>query len=277
MLLLTGCPAAQHDDQAPARTGAQAAPEAAAAKPPAATRKLTVWADPLLEVPLTALKADFTAKCGGSYDLLFVERGELLDQAKTAQAETALPDIFITADGRTLRALLAAGLVDEPTARTFAGDSLALVQLAGGRFVSGTLFDVYKMRFDHLAVGTESTAVGFYTHQALVTEGCFPRLEDRLLTFDRTADLLDSLTSGQSMIGIITKSQFVQSQGLDLMLLISERLHEDIRYQAVAARGRGSNDSVMALLRFLAEDEQVQLKLQGYGLSDRQTALIEDK
>jgi hypothetical protein len=33
----------------------------------------------------------------------------------------------------------------------------------------------------------------------------------------------------------------------------------------------------MALLRFLAEDEEIQLKLGGYGLVDRQTALVEDR
>lgn len=271
-LVLTGCPTANDDNQTPARTAADDN-----AKPSAASQELLVWADPLLETALTALEIDFRAQHGGGYALLFLERWELLARATVAGEGATLPDVFITADTHTLTALRESGVTDEVTARTFAGDSLALVQPSGRGYASQTLFDIYKLRFDHLAVGAEKTAVGFYARQALVTEGCFNRVEDRLKTFGRTGDLMASLSGGESPLGIITKSQFVQSDGLDLVLLISERLHEDIRYQAVAARGRGADPAVLALLRFLAEDEQIQLKLAGFGLADRETALVEDK
>jgi ABC-type molybdate transport system substrate-binding protein len=127
------------------------------------------------------------------------------------------PTYFITADTPTLTALREAGVTDESTARTFAGDSLALVQPAGRGYASGTLFDIYKLRFEHLAVGAEETAVGYYARQALITEGGFKRVEDRLKPFAHTTELLASLSGGGSPLGIIAKSQFVQSDGLELV------------------------------------------------------------
>ena len=271
-LAVSGCPSAKNNDQAPASPAADTA-----AEPAVSTWELVVWADPLLETPLAALQADFRAQYGGGYSMLFLERGELLSRATAGDAASPPPDVFITADTPTPTALREAGVTDEVTARTFAGDSLALVQPAGQGYASGTLFDIYKLRFEHLAVGAEETAVGYYARQALITEGGFKRVEDRLKPFARTTELLASLSGGESPLAIITKSQFVQSDGLALVLLVSERLHEDIRYQAVAARGRGADAGVLALLRFLAEDEQIQLKLAGFGLIDRQTAMVEDR
>jgi molybdenum ABC transporter molybdate-binding protein len=273
-LAVAGCPRPQSNERQ-----STPPPAAAAADEPAVIDgpQLVVWTDPLLAVPLAGLEEDFRQLYGGGYAVLSVERGDLLERLGDGEALVEPPDVYVVVDMEALNALNEAGITDPATARTFAGDTLALVQPSDKGYATETLFDIYKLRFDHLAVGAENTTVGYYARQALITEGCFNRLEDRLKYFDRTDDLLKSLATDASPLGIITRSQFVQTDGLDLVLLISERLHEDIRCQAVAAAGHGDNAGIMALLRFLAENEAIQLKLGGYGLVDRQTALVEDR
>ena len=270
-LLLAGCPSG---DDAARQNGAT--DQGSAAKQAEPAEALVVWADPLLKEPLAGLADKFKAQYAPGYVLLFLERAELVARMTAAEPPSA-PDVFIVADVQTLVALRDSGVIDEASARTFAGDTLALVQPAGAGYGTATLFDIYKLRFDKLAVGAQDTSVGYYAWQALVTEGCFKRLEDRLRHYERTSELLDGFSSGAEELGIIATSQYVQADGLELVLRLGEDLHEDIRYQAVAAKGRGADEGAMRLLRFLAEDIGIQSKLEGFGLTDRQTAMVEDK
>lgn len=268
LLPLVGCPAAQKDTS----TATGNAPTAVS-DPPEGT-PVVVWVDPLLEKPLTAVAKGFAELYPPGIIPVYLERGELLDMA-AGTAPPDPPDVIITGDNEVYLALLAAGLLDEVTARVFAGDSLTLVQKAETGYRTSTLYDVYKLRFEGFAIGALTTTTGYYGRQALFSEGGMPRLEDRLIVVHTGAGLAGSIAAGNPPIGILCTSSVVQSQGLEVMLPIDEALHEDIRYRATAVTGSAGNDGVMALLSYLAENAAVQELLVGYGLTGRIQALDE--
>ena len=275
LLPLAGCPAPQKADTGSASTGRTAAGDVARqADDPAAETPVTVWADPLLEKPLAAVAESFREVYAPGLLPVFMERGELLELA-TAEAQTGLPDIIITGDNEVYLALLGAGLLDEVTGRVFAGDSLALVQQKGAEYHTASLFDAYRLRFDGFALGSNSTTAGYFSRQALVSDGVLPRIEDRLVIADSGNELVSRIAAGNPPIGILPTSVFVQSRGLEIVMPIGEELHEDIRYRATAAAGRSGGDGVMALLHHLAENSAVQELLVGYGLAGRIQALDE--
>lgn len=275
LIPLAGCPSGGEDGgTAPGDSVPAATP--AASNATAAGESLLVWADPLLHIVLEGLKDEFETRYAPGYSALYLERGELT--ARLAEDEPPpLPDVFVIADQEVFTALREGGFIDEATARTFAGDRLALVQQVGEGYECSSLFDVYKLRFDQFALGEAGTAVGYYGEQALITEGCFARLTDRLVRYGRTAELIGALSGVPRRLGIVCASTVVQRSELEVVMLISEERHQDIRYLAMASAGRGTDKSIAALLRFLAEEEEIQTLLGGYGLLDRDEALIENK
>jgi molybdenum ABC transporter molybdate-binding protein len=268
--LLVGCPKPASDRDATGQPGTAASPSQDTEKP------LIVWADPLLKVPLVAINEVFSELYSPGLTPVYIERGDLLARF-AGDGPSTLPDVFITADTATMAVLSQGGYANESTARTFAGDRLVLVQQPEKGHKTPTLFDTYRLRFDALGLGAEKTAVGRYAEQALVTDGCFNRLEERLQRFDGTSNALDALVADEVQLAIVTASQAAQQQGVEVILLIGEDLHEDIRYQAAASAESASNPAVQQLLMLLAEDDAVQELLTGYGLLDRELALQETK
>jgi molybdate transport system substrate-binding protein len=265
-----GCPKPASDRDATGQPGTAASPSQDTEKP------LIVWADPLLKVPLVAINEVFSELYSPGLTPVYIERGDLLARF-AGDGPSTLPDVFITADTATMAVLSQGGYANESTARTFAGDRLVLVQQPEKGHKTPTLFDTYRLRFDALGLGAEKTAVGRYAEQALVTDGCFNRLEERLQRFDGTSNALDALVADEVQLAIVTASQAAQQQGVEVILLIGEDLHEDIRYQAAASAESASNPAVQQLLMLLAEDDAVQELLTGYGLLDRELALQETK
>lgn len=268
--LLVGCPKPASDRD----TGGQVS--VATSSSQVTGDPLIVWADPLLKAPLVAINEVFSELYSPGLTPVYIERGGLLARLE-GEEPPALPVVFITADTTTMAALSRSRYVDESTARTFAGDRLVLVQQSAKGFETPTLFDTYRLRFNALGLGTEETAVGRYAEQALITEGCFSRLEERLQRFDGTSSVLEALVAGEVQLAIVTASQAAQQQGVEVLLLIGEDLHEDIRYQAAASVESAGSPAVQQLLMLLAEDDAVQALLTGYGLLGRELALQETK
>ena len=272
LLCVAGCPSGgKQPASAPSTaSGGAAPPQARNAQQPVA-----ICADPALKVPLEALAADFKTLYPAGYTIRYLERGDLLIPltASPPLLPEPLPDVFVLADAKALEALRNMGAIDELTSRTFAGDRLVVVKRSGEEWKSATLFDVHRLRFKLLAQGSDHTALGYYTRQALIAEGCEQRLEDRIQRYPKTPEVLQSLCDGKTDLAIAFASNVAQAEGVETMLLVGSDMYEEIRYLAVAGTNSAAAPGVQELLRFLAEDPAVQQKWQGYGLLDRSTAM----
>lgn len=265
LALLCGCPQQQASE-------GQSPDAAAPARQSSAPRMLSVVCDPLLTDLLSELQGSLPAEVKG-LELQPLESGELRQRIESG-ADFSGVDAFIFADPAARKALTEAGLLSDPTIRTFAGDRLALICRKGESWHANMLFDIYRLRFKWIGIGSEDTANGFYARQALVSDGVMPRVEDRLsLPGDVATILSDLLVDENTQLAIVPRSSILGNDELKIMLLLGRDLHEDFLYQAAAASGREDDAAVMALLTGLAEDSQVQELIAGYGFDNRDEAM----
>ncbi|MEZ5337870.1 MAG: substrate-binding domain-containing protein [bacterium] len=264
LALLSACP-----QQPAGSTGNPAGTNPA--RPASAPRSLKLVCDPLLVSLLEQLEPQLGPGLKG-YELEAVERGALLERISAGERFEGV-DAFLTADAECSAALVTAGLVSEPTLRSFAGDRLALISKPDESWRAPSLFDIYRLRFKWLAIGAEETATGHYAAQALVSDGVMPRVEERLSRPPSAEAIIAELLEGQAQLAIVPRSRILGREDLRVVLLLDSELHTDFVYQAAAASGLEDDPSVMALLTGLAENAEIQTLIAGYGFADRSEAL----
>jgi molybdenum ABC transporter molybdate-binding protein len=268
---LAGCP------QGPA--GGKAASTPAAGTAPlqggTPTGALSLWADPVLAAALTGLERDYHAATGGSYQVTPVERGALLEWAKSGDAaDRPAPDVLLFAGNATLAALLAGKRIDEATSRTFAGDRLVVLKPLGSSFEAHKVFDLADLHFQHLAVADpDKTALGFYTQEALQSDGALPRVKSRLQAYPDSTLLPTLPGKDASTLAFAFMSQAGGAAKVEPLLLVDKSLHEAVQYRAAAVAAKGQDAAAQGFLRWLAENDKTQQALGGYGLLSRAITL----
>lgn len=272
VFVLTGCP--QQQEQAASKQTTTTPATAAAAPATESGEELEVWADPLLVPALEALTPDFEYLYAPGYRIVPKERGELLANL-SQDGGPELPDV-ICADAVVLAEYNSTQRIEDATLRTFAGDRLVLAERPGTGYKSPSLYDISKLRFDALGLGEATTLAGYYGEQALISEGVMKHIEGRIKRYPTTPALVDALNADEVQTILVTASA-AAVDGVSAWLLIGEDVHEDIRYQAAASLGKSATPGVPQLLRFLAEDEDIQAKFEGYCLVRREIALDEEK
>jgi molybdenum ABC transporter molybdate-binding protein len=274
LLLLAGCP---H----PQSVATSAVPD----KAPAAGPPISIWADPALRGALEALEPLYRERFAGGWKVTYVERAALLELARRRDSESGTlstgsrpaPDVLLTPDAAVYHELRRAGVIDESTARTFAGDVLLVVHRKEEGWPLPRFQDLPLLRFKTLGLGSTDTSLGFYTQQAIVTDGLVEPLKDRTKEYATTQELLTALGSGELDLAIVYGSTAAQSTAMESAAAVPEDLHEDIRYQAVAVTGRAGRPGAVELLRLLSEDPQAQEVLGSFGYMDRTAALQENR
>ncbi|MDQ3024764.1 MAG: substrate-binding domain-containing protein, partial [bacterium] len=127
------------------------------------------------------------------------------------------------------------------------------------------------------AIGLPTTSVGYYTQQALVSDGAAKGVESSTHGYASQQAAIDALLSGENDIAVVYASAAAQNPKLHVSCVVREDLHEDIRYLAMATRGNLHARGVEALLKLLSEDPAAQKTMGGYGYIDRATAMVENR
>ncbi len=267
LLVLAGCP------QPAGQTGA--AGQTGSAKPTAAAKgEITVWADPVLVNALTGLQAAYKKSGGSGYQLVPKESGALVEWAKSPDAAATAPDVVLFVGGAAYVALQTNKRIDQESARTFAGDRLVVLKPLNSGFAADDVFGLSMLMNKHLAVADPATtALGAFSQQALVGDGAGKRVAGKTETYPDSLTLAGLPGMDPSTLAFSYMSQAGSAQGVAPMLLVNESLHEPIQYRAAATAGKGADPAAQNFLRWLAEDEQTQAALGGYGLLSRVMAL----
>jgi hypothetical protein len=281
LTVLAGCPPKPKTDEKPAARPAAEAP----------VKSLTLWADPALRGALDALKP-LALQRGLRWDVSYVERGRLLEIAagkaltegtprsavfSSAPDGLPAPQALLISDEKVYEALRSGGLIDESSARSFAGDLLAVVSLKAKPWPAPSLYDLPLLGFELCGAGGVNTSVGQYGQQALVSSGVDKLLGERTKFYESLDALMAALKGGEVQVALTFASAAAQDPELEVSATVEEDLHEDVRYQALAVKGRERDAAVRALLKLLAEDAEAQRMLEAYGYLGREAALVEQK
>ena len=262
VLMLAACPAQQPNNDA--STDASDATRQTAER---REHTLRVLCDPALKAVMDEVEKKAESSTDLDLHISFKERGVLADELEAG--EELNYDAFIYGDPKTAQLLADNEVIESATQRIIAGDRLLLVSLEDQEWVTPTLFDIYRLRFQKLAIGSQNTLSGYYADQSIISDGVKPRIEDRLSMPDSADAQIAELHDGSSQMAIILKSRMLQEEGLRTIMLIGEDLHEDVDYFAATAMGKEADPAVLRLLDLLSLDEEIQQLYVGFGLKTR--------
>lgn len=249
---------------------------------PSSGPPVLLWAVPPAQAALDAVAEDFAKLHDGGWDVVYLDRAQMLETLGTADPA---PQVLVFADAETASSLRDASRIEESSLRTFAGDTLVVVSRKDAGWECPSVFDLWELRFSHFGIGDRNaTTAGYFGYQALVSDGAWERIKERVLEVPSQAELLEALLvvgnpraeerrRGRIQLAILPSSTAAVTPGLRGILGIPGDLHEPIRYQLAAAKGHASDPGVANLLRLLAEDPAVQAKLEGYAYLGREAAL----
>ena len=248
LCLLSGCPKPPPAYTAPSLPPPKAATVPAVPVPPAGQgQTVRVLCDPGVAGVLEQLRPELERR--GDLKLDLSERDSLALAASSGQGKlVGAADAFIYAelDG-VLAKLRQAQAIDEYTLRTFAGDRLCVACRRGEDWGVPTLFDIYRLRFTWLGLAPEDTALGQYALQALKSDGALRRVQKRIKYLPDGAELPRAIIRDEVQLAVVYASTAAQHPELGIAVLVDPGLHEDIRYRAAAAAGKGAEPGVTEL------------------------------
>jgi len=259
-LALCGCPADTHSG-----SGGHSMSHSSLAGP------VRVWADPALKTALDKLEPDFKKKHPTGWEVAYKESADI---AKLSAADH--PDVVLTVEP-VAQKLFGGGVVDESTARTFAGDMLTVITSRSKPLSLAKLGDLVMTAFKGLGVGADGTSEGYYAQQALLADGAKAKIKDQIKPYASMDELVAAVGSASIDFGMVYASTAAQHKEVAIATVVPEDLYEDIKYVAVASKDAAKRHGVVELLKLLGEDAATQKLLGSYGYMDRAAAMIDNK
>lgn len=191
----------------------------------------------------------------------FAASGTLIQQI----AQGAPVDVFISADEETMKRGIEQKLIDPPTRRDIASNSVVLIVPAG----AGGVADAADLKADavkHVAVGKlASVPVGRYTKQALDAAGLWAALEPKIVYADSVRQVLDYVARGEAEAGFVYSTDAaIMPDKVKVVKQMSG--HDPVRYPAAVvfeSRQKAAAKDYLAFL--LTPDAQAVLAKAGFG------------
>ncbi|MBO9512865.1 MAG: molybdate ABC transporter substrate-binding protein [Variovorax sp.] len=170
----------------------------------AMAQQLTVSAAASLTDAFKEIGPRFEAsRPGATVRFNFAASGVLLQQI----SQGAPVDVFASADQETMDRAVGQKLIDTPTRKDFAANSLVLIEPARGGAGLKTLQDLAGPGVKKIAIGKTATVpVGRYTREALEAARLWTPLEPRFVQADSVRQVLDYVSRGEAEAGFVYRT-----------------------------------------------------------------------
>ncbi|MGV6875696.1 molybdate ABC transporter substrate-binding protein [Pseudochelatococcus sp. B33] len=201
----------------------------------------------------------WTAKGNEPFSFSFASSSTLAQQIEQGAEAT----IFISADERWMDWLQERGLIAEDTRVSALGNRLVLVAPADSdiKVELGKDTDIAALlgADGRLATGDpQHVPVGRYAEQALTALGQWDALAPRLARADSVRSALLLVERGEAPLGIVYATDAAISQGIKVVGVFPEDLHERVTYPFAVVKAADS-PAAREALAFLTGDEAAQV------------------
>jgi len=98
---------------------------------------------------------------------------------------------------------------------------------------------------------------GFYAKQSLESVGLYERFESRLIPTLDVRAAVGAVDTGGASFGLVYATDASANSGVEVLLVVSEDLHDRIVYPAAVVEGSGRGDAAAEFLDFLGEDRSL--------------------
>ena len=179
--------------------------------------------------------------------------------ALARQIEQGAPtDVFLSADTEWMDYVQQRDLIDPTTRRDLLGNTLVLIEPAGGG-TSLALDDADAwtriLSEGRLALArVDSVPAGKYARAALTTLGVWLTLEPHLAQTDDVRQALMFVARGEAPLGIVYRTDAISGAAVRIVASFPPGSHAPIVYPAAAVRREGASGESGAFLDFLRSE-----------------------
>lgn len=194
--------------------------------------------------------AAFTAETDTKIRPVFHSSGALARQIEAG----APADLFLSANVAWVDHLIERNAVDAASRRVLFRNRLVIVAPVAAHSIGEAGGAAAALRAlapgERLAIANpDHVPAGIYTKQALASLGLWASLEKRTARAPHVRATLALVERGEAPLGIVYRTDALQSRGVREIAAFDERLHDPIAYQAV--RISAQNEAAAGLLAFL--------------------------
>lgn len=185
------------------------------------------------------------------------------------QIETGAPvDVFASAGSKQMLDLAGKNLIDQPTMRYFARNSLVLIVPKNSTLKINAFADLTKNEVKKIAVGNPKTVpAGQYAEESLTTMNLQSSLAERLIFAENVRQVLDYVSRGETDAGIVyaTDAQ-VMSETVRIVAAADENSHAPILYPIAIVRDTQNYQTAREFIEFVTGADGQNI-LQKYGFA----------
>lgn len=205
----------------------------AGARAEAPAAPLTVLAAASLTESLQSVGAAWTAKGNGPVTFSFDATSRL-----AKQIEGGVPaDVFVSADLAWMDHLETRGLLAPGTRTVIAGNALVAVVGRGAAFAPTRASDLAAPAVKRLALAGENVPAGRYARAALVSQGAWDAVRDRVVVGDDVRGTLTWVAAGEADAGVVYATDARIEPRVRVAFTFPSAAHPPIVYPAAALAG----------------------------------------
>ncbi|MDP9172329.1 MAG: molybdate ABC transporter substrate-binding protein [Planctomycetota bacterium] len=230
----------------------------------AAAQNITVSAAVSLKEALTEIATLYETETGGKVDLNFGASGTLAVQI----VQGAPVDVFISASMKPVDELVAAGLADNSSRTSIAGNQLVLIVPKDQQNPPRRFGELANLRFRHIAIGEPKVVpAGQYAMQLFKTLHLDSALSDRLVMGENVRQVLAYVGRGEADAGIVYATDAAAANdSIKIVATADDSTHDPIVYPAVQIK-TGNRTAAQKLIQFLQSRKAREIfKVHGFTL-----------
>jgi molybdate transport system substrate-binding protein len=211
---------------------------------------------------LSEIARDFEAETGHSVQITYGASGSLF-----AQIQNGAPfDVFLSANLRYPRELIAAGHAEQELLAVFAVGKLVLWVPRDSPLDLNVGLDALIKAGRVVIANPQHAPYGAAAAQALERSGLYKQLQPRLVLAENVAQAAQFVHSGNADAGLISLATAMspEMRGTGRYLVVPPELYSQLTQAAVLVKGRRRNVAATKFLLFLHTDRAAQ-RLRDYG------------
>lgn len=228
--------------------------------------KLTVYAAASMTNVVSKLVNEFEQQRDVSVTTVFGGSSSLARQI----AYGAPADVFISANHQWVQYLIDNGSVEPHQVKQIAANQLVVIAKKQIALAVGDVQSWQQaLNGQRLAVGqTDTVPAGIYAKQALTWLGVWKSVEMSLAPSKSVRATLALVERGETPLGIVYKTDAMQSETVTVVATLSERSHEPIQYPAAVVSDNVTANEFLDYLQ--TRDSRALFTQYGFLVSDAQ-------
>jgi len=174
-------------------------------------------------------------------------------------------DIFLSASKKDMDTISEKTLIDEDSRFDFVQNQLVVITEKSNTLKLPAIEDLATIDIGNLAMGdVEAVPAGRYGKASLENSGVWDNIENKVVYFSDVRQVLTQVETGNAELGIVYRTDAIQSDKVKIIHDIDSSLHDPIIYPAAIIKDSQNKEAATKYLDFLKSEKGKEI-LQSYG------------